>query len=181
MKFIETDLPGVMVLEPQVWKDHRGHFFEAVHGQKFKGTKVPPNFVQDNFSRSLKGVLRGMHTQVNRPQGKLVRAITGEIFDVVVDVRRDSATFGKWTGVILSGENFKSLYVPPGFLHGFCVLSETADVEYKCTDFYDPSDEMGICWNDPDLKINWPINNPVLSVKDAQLPTLAKMNYRLPE
>ncbi len=181
MKFIETDLPGVVVVEPQVWKDNRGHFFEAVHAQKFKGTKIPSNFVQDNISRSSQGVLRGLHTQVSRPQGKLIRAITGEIFDVAVDVRKDSANFGKWVGVILSGENFKSLYVPPGFLHGFCVLSQTADVEYKCTDFYDPSDELGIRWDDPELKIDWPVKRPVLSAKDATLPVLSEARTHFPE
>jgi dTDP-4-dehydrorhamnose 3,5-epimerase len=181
MKFVKTKLPEVIVVEAEVWPDKRGHFFEAFHAQKFQGSGIPTNFVQDNFSRSVKGTLRGMHTQVKHPQGKLIRAIQGQIFDVAVDVRKSSPRFGQWVGAILSGDNLKALYIPPGFLHGFCVLSDSADVEYKCTDFYDPADEIGIRWDDPQLKIQWPISDPLLSPKDQNNRTLLEVKNKLPD
>ncbi len=180
MRFVSTRLPEVIVVEPDVHRDDRGFFFEVYHGRKYAGGGIDLPFVQDNHSRSAGGILRGLHGQRRHPQGKLVRVIAGEIFDVAVDVRRGSPRFGNWVGVELSGENFKQLYVPPGFLHGFCVLSETADVEYKCTDFYDAEDEIGARWNDPSIAIEWPIGEPQLSAKDAALPLLADIEDALP-
>ena len=145
---------------------------ETYHLEKYRAGGIPGPFVQDNHSRSLRGTLRGLHAQRRRPQGKLVRAVDGEMFDVAVDIRRDSPTFGRWVGARLSGENFQQLYVPPGFAHGFCVLSEVVNVEYKCTDFYDPADEIGLAWNDPDVGIEWPIRAPFISAKDRGLPAL---------
>lgn len=170
MRITPTRLKDVLLVEPDVFKDDRGFFLESYHFRKFAeaGLKVP--FVQDNHSRSMKGTLRGLHAQLRKPQGKLVRVNQGEIFDVVVDARPDSPTFGQWFGETLSSENFRQLYSPVGFFHGFCVTSDWAEVEYKCTDFYDPSDEIGVRWNDPGLKIKWPVSNPVLSAKDKSLP-----------
>ncbi|HJT24571.1 MAG TPA: dTDP-4-dehydrorhamnose 3,5-epimerase [bacterium] len=170
MRLTPTRIKDVLLVEPDVYKDNRGFFLESYHFRKFSeaGLKIP--FVQDNHSRSAKGTVRGLHAQLKKPQGKLVRVVQGEIFDVVVDARPDSSTFGQWVGEILSEENFRQLYTPPGFLHGFCVTTDFAEVEYKCTDFYDVSDEVGVRWNDPDLKIAWTISNPVLSEKDKKLP-----------
>ncbi|MFQ3639939.1 MAG: dTDP-4-dehydrorhamnose 3,5-epimerase, partial [Chloracidobacterium sp.] len=153
MNFISTELPGVVMIEPQVFRDHRGFFLESYHQAKFAQAGLDVTFVQDNHSKSVRGTLRGLHAQRRRPQGKLVRVVSGEIFDVVVDIRPSSLTFGRWLGVTLSAENFRQLYVPPGFVHGFCVVSETAEVLYKCTALYDPTDEIGIVWNDPELGI----------------------------
>jgi dTDP-4-dehydrorhamnose 3,5-epimerase len=168
MKISHSKLKGCVIIEPQVFGDDRGFFLETFQAIRYKleaGIDLP--FVQDNHSRSTKGVLRGLHFQKTKPQGKLVRVVRGEVFDVAVDIRRGSATFGNWDGVILSEENKKQFWVPPGFAHGFLVLSDTADFEYKCTDYYDSSDEGSILWSDPDLDIAWPITNPVLSTKDA--------------
>lgn len=168
LKFIETALPGVMVIEPDVIKDSRGFFMEIFHQKKYAGCGISKPFVQDNFSRSCKGTLRGLHYQLNHPQAKLVYVTTGEIYDVVVDIRRGSPTFGKWVGVYLSSENRRQLFIPEGFAHGFCVLSETVDFFYKCTDLYHPGDDHVILWSDPALGIDWPVKDPLLSAKDSR-------------
>lgn len=169
MKVIPTKLQDCLIIEPKVFGDERGFFLESFQAERYKqqaGIDLP--FVQDNHSRSAHGVLRGLHFQKTKPQGKLVRVVRGEVFDVAVDIRPHSETFGKWEGVILSEQNHRQFWVPPGFAHGFLVLSEFADFEYKCTDYYDPSDEGSICWNDPLLSIEWPLNiQPLLSAKDA--------------
>jgi dTDP-4-dehydrorhamnose 3,5-epimerase len=168
---IDTNIAEVKIIEPKVFGDDRGFFLETFHAARyaeFAGIDLP--FVQDNHSRSTKGVLRGLHFQKTKPQGKLVRVVSGEVFDVSVDIRRDSPTFGQWAGVILSEQNKRQFWVPPGFAHGFVVLSDTADFEYKCTDYYDPADEGTIRWDDPDLAIDWPINQPLISDKDANAP-----------
>lgn len=175
MKITETRLPGVIVIEPVVHGDARGFFVETFHVQRYlELVGIAAQFVQDNHSRSQRGVLRGLHLQVARPQGKLVRVSRGEVFDVAADVDPRSPTFGKWVGETLSDTNQRQLWIPPGYAHGYLVLSETADFQYKCTDYYDPQSESGVVWNDPDLNIEWPVGNPVLSAKDRALPTLAK-------
>ena len=179
MNFIPTELPGVILIEPKVFRDERGFFLETYHQAKFAQAGLDVTFVQDNHSRSVKGTLRGLHAQWRQPQWKLIRVIAGEILDVVVDIRQDSPTFGRWLGVHLSAENFRQLYVPPGFVHGFRVLSETAEVLYKCTALYDPSDEIGIIWNDPEIGIDWGIQEPLLSEKDRRLPTLRALMQQL--
>ncbi len=181
MRVVPTDLPGVIVIEPAIHADGRGFFLETYHADRYREHGITGPFVQDNHSRSLAGTLRGLHLQIRRPQGKLVRAIEGEIFDVAVDVRRGSPTFGRWVGAILTAENFRQMYVPPGFAHGFAVVSPVAQVEYKCTDLYDPASEIGIAWNDPALGITWPIAQPLLSARDSQHPTLAEQTDRLPQ
>lgn len=180
MRFIPTEIPGVVIIEPDVHRDPRGYFLETYHERKYAEGGIQGPFVQDNHSFSLRGTLRGLHAQRRRPQGKLVRAVQGEMFDVAVDIRRGSPTFSKWVGVTLSGENFRQLYIPPGFAHGFCVLSERVHVEYKCTDFYDREDEFGVAWNDPEIGIAWPITEPALSARDAAAPRLDKIRERLP-
>ncbi|HXB56368.1 MAG TPA: dTDP-4-dehydrorhamnose 3,5-epimerase [Vicinamibacteria bacterium] len=180
MKFIPTEIPGVVIIEPDVHRDPRGYFLETYHERKYAEGGIRGPFVQDNHSFSLRGTLRGLHAQQRRPQGKLVRAVEGEMFDVAVDIRRGSPTFSRWVGVTLSGENLRQFYIPPGFAHGFCVLSERVHVEYKCTDFYDREDEFGLAWNDPEIGIAWPIREPVLSAKDAAAPRLDKIRDRLP-
>ncbi len=175
MKFLRTELDGVIVVEPDVFRDGRGFFLETYHAAKYREGGIAAAFVQDNHSRSTRGVLRGLHAQRARPQGKLVRCVEGEVFDVAVDARRGSPTFGQWIGVTLSAETCRQIYVPPGFLHGFAVVSETAQVEYKCTGLYDPSDEVGVIWNDPAIGIAWPVSDPVLSKKDQVHPTLAAL------
>ncbi len=160
-----------------MFRDARGFFLETFHARKYREGGIPYHFVQDNHSRSLRGTLRGLHAQRLRPQGKLVRAIRGEIFDVAVDIRKGSPTFGKWMGATLSAENFLQIFVPPGFAHGFCVLSEMAEVEYKCTDFYDGADEIGLLWNS--AGIDWPLKDPLLSAKDAALPRLDELRKTL--
>jgi dTDP-4-dehydrorhamnose 3,5-epimerase len=179
MEFISTDISGVILVEPRVFRDERGFFLETHHAEKFRAGGIDVAFVQDNHSKSVRGTLRGLHGQHRRPQGKLVRVIAGEIFDVAVDIRPDSPTFGKWFGATLSAENFKQMYVPPGLLHGFCVTSETAEVLYKCTDLYDPTDEIGAAWNDPALSVAWPVADPILSEKDKRLPSLAQLVERM--
>ena len=172
MRFRPTELPEVILVEPEVHRDQRGFFLETYHAHKYAEGGIPGPFVQDNHSRSVKGTLRGLHAQRRHPQGKLVRAVDGEMFDVAVDIRRGSPTFGRWVGVRLSGENFRQLYVPPGFAHGFCVLSAQVHVEYKCTDFYHAEDEIGIAWDDPEIGIAWPLAEPIISAKDRSLPRL---------
>ena len=174
---ISTALPGLLILEPKVFVDTRGFFFESFNAQDFaKVTGVlDVNFVQDNHSRSAQGVLRGLHYQIQQPQGKLVRVTEGEVFDVAVDIRRSSPHFGQWVGVHLSAENKRQLWVPPGFAHGFAVLSASAEFLYKTTDYYAPTHERCIVWNDPDLAIDWPLQTaPLLAAKDAQAPVLAQ-------
>ena len=176
MNVIQTNLSGVVIIEPKVFGDDRGFFLETYQKQRYQdlaGIKL--DFVQDNHSRSAKGVLRGLHFQKTKPQGKLVRVVSGEVFDVAVDINPASSTYGQYEGVILSAENKRQFWVPPGYAHGFAVLSETADFEYKCTDYYDPSDEGCLLWNDPEVAIDWPLENPTLSEKDAAAPTLKMM------
>jgi dTDP-4-dehydrorhamnose 3,5-epimerase len=180
VRFVQTDLPGVLVIEPDVYQDPRGFFLETYHAAKYRDGGIAAPFVQDNHSRSIRGTLRGLHLQPGRPQGKLIRVVEGEIYDVAVDVRRRSPTFGRWVAVTLSAANFKQCYVPPGFAHGFCVLSQDAQVEYKCTDLYEPASEIGVAWNDPTLSIPWPIAQPLLSDRDRRNPTLAELIERLP-
>jgi dTDP-4-dehydrorhamnose 3,5-epimerase len=180
MKFIPTDLPGVLVIEPDVYRDERGFFLETYHADKYAAGGVPASFRQDNHSRSVAHTVRGLHAQRRRPQGKLVRAIHGEIFDVVVDIRRGSPTYRRWVGVTLSADNFRQCYIPPGFAHGFCVTSEWAEFEYKCTDFYDPTDEIRLLWNDPQIGITWPVHDPIVSDKDRAAQTLAALWDTLP-
>jgi dTDP-4-dehydrorhamnose 3,5-epimerase len=175
VRFEPTELPEVVVIEPTVHRDARGFFVETYHAEKYRSGGIDATFVQDNHSRSTEGTLRGLHLQLRRPQGKLVRVIAGEIFDVAVDVRRGSPTFGRWVGVTLSAENFRQCYIPSGFAHGFCVLTPAAEVEYKCTELYDPADERGVVWNDPDVAIRWPVEHPLLSPRDAGLPRLAEL------
>ena len=174
MKVVNTPLEGCLIIEPDVFGDDRGFFLETYQSDRYKkDAGIDFNFVQDNHSRSSFGILRGLHFQKTKPQGKLVRVVTGEVFDVVVDIRKRSKTFGKWTGIKINDSNKKQLWVPPGFAHGFQVLSEYADFEYKCTNYYDPDDEGIIHWNDPTLNISWPINDPVVSKKDSQAPFLS--------
>lgn len=172
MKVTKCRIPGLIVIEPSVFGDGRGFFMETWQKRRYQETGLPGDFVQDNLSASQRGVLRGLHVQNPHSQGKLVSVIQGEVFDVAVDLRRGSPTFGQHEAVVLSGENKKQFYVPEGFAHGFCVLSETAVFAYKCTDYYSKPDEFGVLWNDPDLAIAWPIQDVVLSEKDAQLPRL---------
>ena len=181
MRVVPTDIPGVLIIEPEVFADGRGFFMETYHAARYREHGIDGPFVQDNHSRSVAGTLRGLHLQVRRPQGKLVRVIEGEVYDVCVDVRRGSPTFGRWVGVTLSAENVRQCYVPPGFAHGFCVMTPVAQVEYKCTDLYDPGGEVGVAWNDPVLAIPWPVREPVLSAKDKSHPTLSELGDRLPE
>jgi dTDP-4-dehydrorhamnose 3,5-epimerase len=169
MMIQETAIPDVLILEPKVFGDDRGFFFESFNEIEFKKAGILGNFVQDNHSRSAKGVLRGLHYQINHPQGKLVRVVRGEVFDVAIDIRRSSSTFGRFVSAILTEQNKRMLWIPPGFAHGFLAISEAVDFLYKTTDFYSPADERTIIWNDPDLGIKWPLNgDPVLSPKDAQ-------------
>ncbi|NMO21031.1 dTDP-4-dehydrorhamnose 3,5-epimerase [Pyxidicoccus fallax] len=172
MNVIPTDLPGVLIVEPKVFGDDRGFFMELFNAKRYTDAGIPGSFVQDNYSRSARGTLRGLHFQEPQAQGKLVQVLTGTVYDVAVDVRRGSPTFGKWTAVELSAENRRQLWVPAGFAHGFCVVSESADFHYKCTAFYSPETERGIAWNDPDLAIPWPVKEPLLSPKDAKAPRL---------
>jgi dTDP-4-dehydrorhamnose 3,5-epimerase len=175
MNVIATAIPDVKIIEPRVFRDPRGFFVETYHARRYHEAGLDAVFVQDNHSRSIRGTLRGLHWQVERPQGKLVRVLVGEVYDVAVDIRLDSPTFGQWVGFTLSAENFRQAWVPPGFAHGFCVTSEVAEVEYKCTGFYDPPSERGLIWNDPDVAIDWPIRDPILSDRDRQHPTLASL------
>jgi dTDP-4-dehydrorhamnose 3,5-epimerase len=173
VKVLQTAIPGVLLLEPKVFGDDRGFFLETFHAQRYADAGIPGPFVQDNYSRSSQGTLRGLHFQEPQAQGKLVQVVAGAVFDVAVDVRRGSPTFGKWVGVELSADNRRQLWVPPGFAHGFCVTSESADFQYKCTALYAPQNERAILWNDPELGIAWPLSGePKLSAKDAAAPRL---------
>jgi dTDP-4-dehydrorhamnose 3,5-epimerase len=180
LKVSQTDLPGVLIVEPRVFQDARGFFLETYRADRYEKAGVLGPFVQDNHSRSLRGTVRGLHLQVSRPQGKLMRAVSGSMLDVAVDVRTGSPTFGRWTSALLSGDNFRQFYVPPGFAHGFAVLSEVVDVEYKCTDYYDPGDELTVRWDDPAIGIVWPLTEPNLSDRDRNAPPLAELLDRLP-
>jgi dTDP-4-dehydrorhamnose 3,5-epimerase len=175
-KFSQTGIEGLIIIEPTVFSDERGYFMETYNNDEFVLAGLPVFYVQDNQSKSRKGVLRGLHFQKTQPQGKLVRVISGEVYDVAVDLRKRSATYGKWRGVTLSAENKLQFYVPEGFAHGFLVLSDTAEFVYKCTRLYSPYDEGGLLWNDPELGIDWPLDGmePILSDKDRLHPTLFK-------
>lgn len=170
MQIIDTALDSVKIIEPKVFGDDRGFFLESWNKQLFEDHGLPSHFVQDNHSRSSQGVLRGLHYQLKNPQGKLVRVTSGEVFDVAVDMRKSSAQFGQWVGVLLSESNKRQLWVPPGFAHGFYVVSESADFQYKCTDYYAPEHERSLMWNDPTVAVEWPIidnSEPLLATKDA--------------
>ncbi len=176
MKVTALEIPGVLLIDPTMFKDQRGFFCETFHEQRYAEAGIRESFVQDNISHSVRGTLRGLHFQQPHAQGKLVMAVEGVVFDVVVDIRKGSPTFGKWYGLELSSDNCRQLYVPPGCAHGFCVTSERATFLYKCTDFYSPADERGIVWNDPALGITWPVPAPILSTKDRAYRTLEKMD-----
>lgn len=182
MKFIETSLPGCVVIEPQVFGDSRGFFYESYNEAKYREAGIDRRFVQSNVSRSARGVLRGLHYQWPHPQGKLVSVLEGEVYDVAVDIRRGSPTFGQWAGVMLTAENHRHFWIPEGFAHGFCVVSEFATFSYQCTDLYDAKADGGVRWNDPAIGIDWPISTPLLSDKDSKAPLLAEVAQdRLPE
>ena len=180
MRVNPTGLPGVLVIEPDVHRDGRGFFLETYHADKYRAAGIDGPFLQDNHSNSAFGTVRGLHLQLRHVQGKLIRAIEGEIFDVAVDVRVGSPTFGQWVGMTLSADNFRQIYVPPGFAHGFCVNTPVAQIEYKCTDVYDPASELGVLWNDPAIGIKWPVDHPVLSARDRQNRPLAELIDVLP-
>jgi len=179
MKVIDTAIADVKIIEPKVFGDERGFFLETFQADRYrKEAGINLTFVQDNHSRSTKGILRGLHFQIKRPQGKLVRVVSGSVYDVAVDIRPESPTFKQWVGVVLSAENHRQLWVPPGLAHGFVVISGNADYEYKCTDHYDPADEGCIHWKDPELKIGWPVDRPALSEKDSAAPCLKDLLFR---
>jgi dTDP-4-dehydrorhamnose 3,5-epimerase len=175
MNVVETNLPGVLIVEPDVFGDERGFFMETWNGKRYEEAGLPGRFVQDNLSYSARGVLRGLHFQNPQPQGKLVSVLRGEVFDVAVDIRIGSPTFGEWTGVTLSAENKRQFYVPPDFAHGFLVTGEDALFYYKCTDYYAPSAEGIDIWNDPEIGIEWPTDAPTLSERDSAAPPLREM------
>lgn len=181
MQIVPTPLKDLFQIEPDVFGDARGKFVEIYRESRYGAVRIGKPFVQDNFSWSVRGTLRGLHYQLTRPQGKLVTVVKGSVYDVAVDIRRKSPTFGQWYGLELSDTNMRQLYVPPGFAHGFCVLSEEAGFLYKCTDVYSPTDERGIVWNDPDLAIAWPVKAPLLSAKDQSYKCLADMTAELPD
>ncbi|WP_141618125.1 dTDP-4-dehydrorhamnose 3,5-epimerase [Myxococcus sp. AB036A] len=172
MKVTPLEIPEVLLLEPKVFGDDRGFFMEMFHAARYAAVGIPGPFVQDNYSRSAKGTLRGLHFQEPQAQGKLVQVLAGAVYDVAVDVRRGSRTFGQWVAAELSSDNRRQLWIPPGFAHGFCVVSDSADFHYKCTALYAPETERSVVWNDPDLAIPWPVSEPLLSPKDAQAPRL---------
>jgi len=174
MKINTTPIDGLLVLEPDVFRDERGFFLETFHEQKYEDIGIKSKFVQDNLSLSSKGILRGLHFQYRHPQAKLVQVILGEVFDVAVDIRQGSLTFGKWFGIMLSQNNLYQMFIPEGFAHGYWVVSETALFAYKCSDFYSPADEGGLLWSDPDIGIQWPSSEPILSQKDSRLPRLSE-------
>ena len=180
MNVVATGLPGVVIVEPRVFRDERGFFLESYNEQRFREAGLPTEFCQDNHSRSVRGVVRGLHCQVAHPQGKLVSVAHGAIFDVAVDVRRGSPHFGRWVGVHLTGEDGRALWIPPGFAHGFCAVSDVADVTYKCTGLYHPEDECGVMWNDPGIGIEWPVRDAIVSAKDAQCAPLHAGRRDLP-
>jgi dTDP-4-dehydrorhamnose 3,5-epimerase len=181
LKIQKTALPGVILIEPKIFKDSRGFFMETFHKGKYEEAGIDQDFVQDNYSHSSSGTLRGLHYQLKHPQGKLIYVITGEIFDVAVDIRYGSPTLGQWAGFTLSSENRRQVFIPEGFAHGFCVLSEAADVLYKCTDLYKPDDEYGIVWSDKTVGIEWPVAKPTVSDKDRDYPGLREVpSHHLP-
>jgi len=183
MQIVDTALTGVKILEPKVFGDERGFFLESWNRAAFEAAGLPGAFVQDNHSRSARGVLRGLHYQIRQPQGKLVRVTSGAVFDVAVDLRGDSPEFGRWAGAVLSAENRRQLWVPPGFAHGFLVLSDTADFQYKCTEYYAPAHERSLAWNDPSVGIEWPLAEsgvPRLSAKDRAAASLAECEIYAP-
>ena len=175
MNINKAPLDGVLTVEPKVFSDQRGIFYEVYSAEKYEEHGIPAHFVQDNHSISVKGVLRGLHYQINPGQAKLVRVTRGEVFDVVLDIRKNSPTYGKWWSLYLSEKNMLQLYVPLGFAHGFCVVSESVEFLYKCSDYYSPENERGIMWNDPDLAIDWPIENPIISEKDNMYPRFSEI------
>ncbi|SDG47599.1 dTDP-4-dehydrorhamnose 3,5-epimerase [Dyella sp. 333MFSha] len=182
MKIVETALPGCIIIEPQVFGDSRGFFYESFNRAKFLDSGIDVTFVQSNVSRSARGVLRGLHYQSPHPQGKLVSVLEGEVYDVAVDIRRGSPTFGKWAGVMLTAENHRQFWIPEGFAHGFCVVSEHATFSYQCTDLYNAQADGGVRWDDPAIGVDWPISEPLLSDKDRKAPLLADIaEDRLPE
>jgi dTDP-4-dehydrorhamnose 3,5-epimerase len=180
VRVVPSALPEVLVVEPDIVRDVRGFFLETYQVDRYKAHGIDGPFLQDNHSRSAGRTIRGLHLQRRHMQGKLIRVIEGEIFDVAVDVRRGSPTFGRWVGVTLSAANFRQCYVPPGFAHGFCVTSDVAQVEYKCTALYDPASELGIAWDDPALAVAWPVADPILSARDSRNPTLSAQTDQLP-
>lgn len=180
MRVTTIEIPGVLLLEPSVMSDHRGSFVETYHEHRYREAGIDEHFVQDNFSRSIRNTLRGLHFQEPHAQGKLVMALEGTVYDVIVDIRKGSPTFGQWYGVELSGKSLQQMYVPPGCAHGFCVTSDQACFLYKCTAYYSPKDDRGILWNDPALGILWPVSQPILSAKDQTHRTLAAMDAELP-
>jgi dTDP-4-dehydrorhamnose 3,5-epimerase len=181
MKFVETSLPGCIVIEPQVFGDSRGFFYESYNEAKYREAGIDRRFVQSNVSRSAHGVLRGLHYQWPHPQGKLVSVLEGEVYDVAVDIRRGSPTFGQWAGVMLTAENHRHFWIPEGFAHGFCVVSEHATFSYQCTDLYDAKADGAVRWDDPAVGIDWPLTDPLLSDKDSKAPLLADVPVdRLP-
>jgi dTDP-4-dehydrorhamnose 3,5-epimerase len=181
VRVVPCEVPDVLIIEPDVVRDARGFFVETYQTERYRSVGIDDHFVQDNSSRSIAGTVRGLHLQVSRPQAKLVRVTAGVVYDVAVDVRRGSPTFGQWVAVELSADNFKQCYIPEGFAHGFAVLSPHADIEYKCTGLYDPASEVGIAWNDPAIGITWPLDRPpILSERDRTHPTLAAQMDRLP-
>ncbi len=179
-RFVATEIPDVLIVEPVVHRDARGFFLETYHEEKYRQGGIAARFVQDNHSRSARGTLRGLHAQRTKPQGKLVRAIEGAIWDVAVDIRRGSPTFGRWVAAELTADNFRQLWIPAGFAHGFCVLSESAQVEYKCTALYDQVDEITIAWDDPDIAVAWPVTHPLVSPRDRAGRRLAEILHDLP-
>ena len=181
MKIIETPLPGVRIIEPRIFRDDRGFFLESYNADRFAAHGLPAEFRQDNHSHSRRGVIRGLHYQLRRPQGKLVSVVRGEVFDVAVDIRRGSPTFGRWFGTVLTEQEPRYLWIPPGFAHGFCTLSESADFVYKCTDVYTADDDRGVLWSDPGIGIEWPCADPVISSRDRQLEPLSLSRTDLPE
>lgn len=180
MNVIPSALQGVLIIEPTVHRDQRGFLLETWNRRRYAAAGLPEEFVQDNHTRSAPGTLRGLHYQLQRPQGKLVRCVRGAVFDVAVDIRRGSPTFGKWVGVDLTAENKRQLWIPPGFAHGFCVPALESEVQYKCTEYYAPEDESGVLWSDPGLGIQWPVRNPILSAKDAAYGPLSADRVDLP-
>lgn len=180
MKFITTELDGVLIIEPDVFRDERGFLMESYQQRKYMEGGVDAVFVQDNHSLSRRGTVRGLHAQRIRPQAKLIRVVRGAIFDVAVDIRKGSPTFSRWFGTELSAENFFQCYIPAGYAHGFCVLSEFAEVEYKCSEYYDPDDQLAIMWNDPRIGVKWPIEEPLVSAKDRKAGPLDQLIEFLP-
>lgn len=176
MNVIPAAIDGLLILEPRVYEDNRGYFMETYQQDRYDASGVDRLFVQDNISFSVRGTLRGLHFQIQRPQAKLIQVITGEIFDVAVDLRPGSATFGEWIGITLSDANHRQLFIPEGFAHGFCVMSETVHFLYKCSDVYMPQDEGGVLWSDPDIGVEWPLDHPIVSGKDSRLPLLSELS-----